>query len=106
MDWVPEVVHNMSLVSRMTALRPKHKILSRVMGSISSELVSAHHKSHYYPLRANTERVPLSMFHNIVTINDRRVQSTARHRYLHWIHAQICKYRHAHSSDICFYEFI
>ena len=26
MDWVPEVVHNMSLVSRMTALRPKHKI--------------------------------------------------------------------------------
>ena len=64
----------MSLVSRMTAVRPKHKILSHMMRSISLELVSAHHKSHYYPLRANTERVPLSMFHNIVTINDRSVQ--------------------------------
>ena len=75
----------MSLVSRMTALRPKHKILSRVMRSISLELVSAHHKSHYCPLRANTERVPLSMFHNIVTINDRRVQpgTDIYTRYMH-----------------------
>ena len=85
MDWVPEVVLNMSLVSRMTAVRPKHKILSHMMRSISLELVSAHHKSHYYPLRANTERVPLSMFHNIVTINDRRVQpgTDIYTRYMH-----------------------
>ena len=87
MDWVPEVVLNMSLVSRMTAVRPKHKILSHMMRSISLELVSAHHKSHYYPLRANTERVPLSMFHNIVTINDRSVQpQPGTHIYTRYMH--------------------
>ena len=33
MDWVPEVVHNMSLVSRMTALR-----LKLVLQKVPSEL--------------------------------------------------------------------